>query len=234
MDKELKMRNAVFLLCITTILSCHKTDYSNVMFSNNVDDLLKLNNYDNINKFKINDSITKYSAQKNQFKLTGDYNEIFKHKAGWWTITDTVSNEKQLSVEIIMEGKSERKSQVLIFKNGEIDTAKSKFYNFELTYNKNSPDKVIYHFYTSKSNFSTKETTFTYAIFESNQMITNTQVNCKKIQNNHHYYEIDVRNFNFHANYFIAGIFSQYSFNTKNKEMGISEIFVQDSIKMKK
>ncbi|MBD3903568.1 hypothetical protein NAL32_00705 [Chryseobacterium sp. Ch-15] len=225
---EKKVRLIFLSIILTWIISCKKEDTSTL----DIKQALDLSRYKLSQKI-INDSIIEYTGENEKLSIKGEYNKNRNHKIGWWNVYDKKKKEIFSKIQIFVEDDKEKINQVLIYDNNKIDTSKSKFYTKDIEYQNNRLSKIKYNFFTPKSTFKTKNIDLFYDIFtdENNSVTKKASIEVKN--QSHHYYEIDLSKYYDKKNIFIAGLFSEYSYGNKTDEMGINEMFIEDSIKAK-
>src|SRR5690606_27939876 len=228
MESKIKL---IILLIISLFISCNKKIDENPPI-NDVTQLLDLSKY-KLSANIINDSIQEYNDTNDNFLIKGNYNRKQNHKIITRTIYNKVNHEKYLMVEIFVENNIERNNQILFYQNNKIDYTRSKLYTVDILYKNDKLHKAAYNFYMPKSYFRTKNVDLIYEIitYKENSNPQKLSLNIKN--NNHHYCEIDLSNYNQDQNILIGGLFSEYSYNDKSQEMGINEIFINDTIKIK-
>lgn len=214
------------------LVSCQKKHQVKSSYSD-LNAILTLSNY-KVSQKVINDSIVDISGYNKQFTIHGQYNVRSRHKLGWWDINDKIKNEKYLTVEIFLEGNIERKNQILFYHQNRIDTIRSKMYTVDFKYINDKKLKAMYHFYTPKSDFITQNVNLVYSVMTNNEDTEPKEI-ALKIRNNSHYYcEIDLSKHANSKNIIVGGLFSEYSSNKNQTEMGINDIFIRDTVPYRK
>lgn len=230
MEKKIKEYKKIITLSLTLLfLSCKKETHIKPM-NKDLNNILALSNY-KISQRGINDSIVEYIGYNENFIIRGKYNRKFKHKIEWWNIYNKRNNEKYLSIQIFLEGRVERKNQIVFYNQNKIDTFISKFYNVKFVHGKNGVQKAIYNFYTPKSNYYTKNVDFIYSLITDKEETNPQKISLDINDNSFHHYEIDLSKYADSKKLLIGGLFSEYSYNNKTKKMGVNEIFIQDTIR---
>lgn len=210
------------------LASCQKKHQIKIS-DNDLNAILTLSNYKTSQRV-INDSIIEISGYNEKFTIQGKYNRKSRHKLGWWDIHDKVNNQKYLNVQIFLEDNIERKNQILFYHQNKIDTSSSKLYTTDFKYENNKINKVIYHFYTPKGDFITKNVDLIYSITTDNTDTEPKKIALKIQNNSRHYCEIDLSKYSNSKWIVVGGLFSEYSSNKNETEMGISDIFIRDTI----
>ncbi|MDR6923960.1 hypothetical protein [Chryseobacterium sp. 2987] len=228
------MKNKLFLSIITifTLLSCQKKHQVKAS-DNDLNAILTLSNYKTSQK-TINDSIIEISGYNEKFTIQGKYNKNSKHKIGWWDIHYKMNDQKYFNVEFFLEDNIERKNQIIFYHQNKIDTSKSKLYTTNFKYENNKISKVIYHFYTPKSDFITKNVDLIYDITTDTKDSEPQKIALNIHNNSHHYCEIDLTKYKNSKSIIVGGLFSEYSSNKAKTEMGVNDIFIHDTIQVTK
>ncbi|KAA2220668.1 hypothetical protein [Chryseobacterium sediminis] len=220
-----KKLNLAVLIIPFLLHSCKKDQIANI----DPKFLLDLTKY-SLNKRAVNDSIIEYFGENKDFFIQGKYNNKLQHKTGWWSISRK-NKEMYTKIQIFLEGDKEKNNQILRFNQNKIDTAKSKFYNLSFEYKNGRISKAKYDFYTPKSAYHTEYADLYYDIYIGKKSVESKKIKLKIVNDFHHSYEIDLSKYENQRNIFIGGLFVEYSFNDKKEEMGINEIFLEDSLK---
>lgn len=231
------MKNRI-LLCMVVIklsiafslFSCKKKQKINR--PDDLNSILALSNYKTSQK-EVNDSIIEISGYNEKFTIQGKYNKKSHHKLGWWDIHDK-NNQKFLKVQIFLEDTIERKNQILFYHQNKIDTTRSKLYTIDFKYENNKIKKIVYRFYTPMSDFVTKNVDLIYSITTINGETEPRKLALKIKNNNRHYCEIDLSKYADSKRIVVGGLFSEYSSNKDETEMGINDIFIRDTIPIRK
>ncbi|SHK53931.1 hypothetical protein [Chryseobacterium polytrichastri] len=137
--------NIIISFFFLTILACKKKEiidpYKDLNATEYFSISTNLKNLKNIERFKVNDSIFKIKGQFEAYEITGNINNN-QIRLGWWVARNAVTRDIKAKLEYIFIDNKEFVNQYILFKNGKIDTAKSKFYSFS---KKN--DSIKYKFY---------------------------------------------------------------------------------------
>ena len=174
-------------------------------------------------KTKLNDSTYRIRGLVNSLQVTG-YLTQNDEKIDWWEVADT-NGEKVAMVEYRIVDKKVFANQYKVFNNSKLDVYKSKYYTL-----KSDKDKVSYSFYVPKSeDIVETKANFLYSVYdiEKNKEVISSE--CEWVNSDNKFRcEFSVPNKN---NILVSGIFFELS-QTKNGEMGASEIYVRDTIKI--
>ena len=174
-------------------------------------------------KTKLNDSTYRIRGLVNSLQVTG-YLTQNDEKIDWWEVADA-NGKKVAMVEYRIVDKKVFANQYKVFNDSKLDIYKSKYYTL-----KSDKDKVFYSFYVPKSEDVVKtKANFLYSIYdiEKNKEIISSE--CEWVNSDNKFQcEFSVPNKN---NILVSGIFFELS-QTKNGEMGASEIYVRDTIKI--
>lgn len=225
---EVKIKLIFLSIILTWIISCKKDDSTGL----NIKQMLDLSEY-KLSQRIINDSVVEYIGENEKFSIKGRYNKKQNHKIGWWNIYNKEEKEMFSKIQIFVEDGKERNNQILMYKHNKIDTSKSKFYTTDFEYQENRVYKIKYNFFTPKGTFKTKNVNLFYDIFTDENNSVTKKISIVVKNNSHHYCEIDLSKYYHKKNIFIGGLFTEYSYGNKTDEMGINEIFIEDSIKIK-
>ena len=197
------MKKYIYIIFLLT-LSCCKKDQSE-------------------EKIKLNDSTYRIRGLVNSLLVTG-YLTQNDEKIDWWEVADT-NGEKVAMVEYRIVDKKVFANQYKVFNDSKLDVYKSKYYTL-----KSDKDKVSYSFYVPKSEDVVEtKANFLYSVYdiEKNKEIISSE--CEWVNSDNKFQcEFSVPNKN---NILVSGVFFELS-QTKNGEMGASEIYVRDTIKI--
>ena len=174
-------------------------------------------------KTKLNDSTYRIRGFVNSLLVTG-YLTQNDEKIDWWEVADA-NGKKVAMVEYRIVDKKVFANQYKVFNDSKLDVYKSKYYTL-----KSDKDKVSYSFYVPKSeDIVETKANFLYSVYdiEKNKEIISSE--CEWVNpDNKFQCEFSIPNKN---NILVSGVFFELS-QTKNGEMGASEIYVRDTIKI--
>ena len=219
------MKNIAYLIVLFIIISCKKDQLEEKITINSQDFFLEMTDIDKLNKTektKLNDSTYRIRGLVNSLQVTG-YLTQNDEKIDWWEVADT-NGKKVAMIEYRIVDKKVFANQYKVFNNSELDIYKSKYYTLKL-----DKDKVSYSFYVPKSeDIVETKANFLYSVYdiEKNKEIISSE--CEWVNSDNKFQcEFSVPNKN---NILVSGVFFELS-QTKNGEMGASEIYVRDTIK---
>ena len=220
------MKNIAYLIVLfIIIISCKKDQLEEKITINSQDFFLEMTDIDKLKKTektKLNDSTYRIRGLVNSLQVTG-YLTQNDEKIDWWEVADT-DGEKVAMVEYRIVDKKVFANQYKVFNDSKLDVYKSKYYTL-----KSDKDKVSYSFYVSKSeDIVETKANFLYSVYdiEKNKEIISSE--CEWVNSDNKFQcEFSVPNKN---NILVSGVFFELS-QTKNGEMGASEIYVRDTIK---
>lgn len=219
------MKNIAYIIVLFIIISCKKDQLEEKITINSQDFFLEMTDIDKLNKTektKLNDSTYRIRGLVNSLQVTG-YLTQNDEKIDWWEVADT-NGKKVAMIEYRIVDKKVFANQYKVFNNSELDIYKSKYYTLKL-----DKDKVSYSFYVPKSeDIVETKANFLYSVYdiEKNKEIISSE--CEWVNSDNKFqYEFLVPNKN---NILVSGVFFELS-QTKNGEMGASEIYVRDTIK---
>lgn len=219
------MKNIAYIIVLFIIISCKKDQLEEKITINSQDFFLEMTDIDKLNKTektKLNDSTYRIRGLVNSLQVTG-YLTQNDEKIDWWEVADT-NGKKVAMIEYRIVDKKVFANQYKVFNNSELDIYKSKYYTLKL-----DKDKVSYSFYVPKSeDIVETKANFLYSVYdiEKNKEIISSE--CEWVNSDNKFqYEFSVPNKN---NILVSGVFFELS-QTKNGEMGASEIYVRDTIK---
>ena len=219
------MKNIAYLIVLFIIISCKKDQLEEKITINSQDFFLEMTDIDKLNKTektKLNDSTYRIRGLVNSLQVTG-YLTQNDEKIDWWEVADT-NGKKVAMVEYRIVDKKVFANQYKVFNNSELDIYKSKYYTL-----KSDKDKILYSFYVPKSeDIVETKANFLYSVYdiEKNKEIISSE--CEWVNSDNKFQcEFSVPNKN---NILVSGVFFELS-QTKNGEMGASEIYVRDTIK---
>ena len=220
------MKNIAYLIVLFIIISCKKDQLEEKITINSQDFFLEMTDIDKLNKTektKLNDSTYRIRGLVNSLQVTG-YLTQNDEKIDWWEVADT-NGKKVAMIEYRIVDKKVFANQYKVFNNSELDIYKSKYYTL-----KSDKDKILYSFYVPKSeDIVETKANFLYSVYdiEKNKEIIRSE--CEWVNSDNKFQcEFSVPNKN---NVLVSGIFFELS-QTKNGEMGASEIYVRDTIKI--
>ena len=220
------MKNIAYIIVLFIIISCKKDQLEEKITINSQDFFLEMTDIDKLNKTektKLNDSTYRIRGLVNSLQVTG-YLTQNDEKIDWWEVADT-NGKKVAMIEYRIVDKKVFANQYKVFNNSELDIYKSKYYTLKL-----DKDKVSYSFYVPKSeDIVETKANFLYSVYdiEKNKEIISSE--CEWVNSDNKFqYEFSVPNKN---NILVSGVFFELS-QTKNGEMGASEIYVRDTIKI--
>ena len=220
------MKNIAYLIVLfIIIISCKKDQLEEKITINSQDFFLEMTDIDKLKKTektKLNDSTYRIRGFVNSLQVTG-YLTQNDEKIDWWEVADT-NGKKVATIEYRIVDKKVFANQYKVFNNSELDIYKSKYYTLKL-----DKDKVSYSFYVPKSeDIVETKANFLYSVYdiEKNKEIISSE--CEWVNSDNKFQcEFLVPNKN---NILVSGVFFELS-QTKNGEMGASEIYVRDTIK---
>ena len=219
------MKNIAYLIVLFIIISCKKDQLEEKITINSQDFFLEMTDIDKLNKTektKLNDSTYRIRGLVNSLQVTG-YLTQNDEKIDWWEVADT-NGKKVAMIEYRIVDKKVFANQYKVFNNSELDIYKSKYYTL-----KSDKDKILYSFYVPKSeDIVETKANFLYSVYdiEKNKEIIRSE--CEWVNSDNKFQcEFSVPNKN---NILVSGVFFELS-QTKNGEMGASEIYVRDTIK---
>ena len=219
------MKNIAYLIVLFIIISCKKDQLEEKITINSQDFFLEMTDIDKLKKTektKLNDSTYRIRGFVNSLQVTG-YLTQNDEKIDWWEVADT-NGKKVATIEYRIVDKKVFANQYKVFNNSELDIYKSKYYTLKL-----DKDKVSYSFYVPKSgDIVETKANFLYSVYdiEKNKEIISSE--CEWVNSDNKFQcEFSVPNKN---NILVSGVFFELS-QTKNGEMGASEIYVRDTIK---
>ena len=219
------MKNIAYLIVLFIIISCKKDQLEEKITINSQDFFLEMTDIDKLNKTektKLNDSTYRIRGLVNSLQVTG-YLTQNDEKIDWWEVADT-NGKKVAMIEYRIVDKKVFANQYKVFNNSELDIYKSKYYTLKL-----DKDKVSYSFYVPKSeDIVETKANFLYSVYdiEKNKEIISSE--CEWVNSDNKFQcEFSVPNKN---NILVSGVFFELS-QTKNGQMGASEIYVRDTIK---
>ena len=220
------MKNIAYLIVLfIIIISCKKDQLEEKITINSQDFFLEMTDIDKLKKTektKLNDSTYRIRGFVNSLQVTG-YLTQNDEKIDWWEVADT-NGKKVATIEYRIVDKKLFANQYKVFNNSELDIYKSKYYTLKL-----DKDKVSYSFYVPKSeDIVETKANFLYSVYdiEKNKEIISSE--CEWVNSDNKFQcEFSVPNKN---NILVSGVFFELS-QTKNGEMGASEIYVRDTIK---
>ena len=219
------MKNIAYLIVLFIIISCKKDQLEEKITINSQDFFLEMTDIDKLNKTektKLNDSTYRIRGLVNSLQVTG-YLTQNDEKIDWWEVADT-NGKKVAMIEYRIVDKKVFANQYKVFNNSELDIYKSKYYTL-----KSDKDKILYSFYVPKSeDIVETKANFLYSVYdiEKNKEIISSE--CEWVNSDNKFQcEFSVPNKN---NILVSGVFFELS-QTKNGEMGASEIYVRDTIK---
>lgn len=220
------MKNIAYLIVLfIIIISCKKDQSEEKITINSQDFFLEMTDIDKLKKTektKLNDSTYRIRGLVNSLQVTG-YLTQNDEKIDWWEVSDT-NGKKVATIEYRIVDKKVFANQYKVFNNSELDIYKSKYYTLKL-----DKDKVSYSFYVPKSeDIVETKANFLYSVYdiEKNKEIISSE--CEWVNSDNKFQcEFSVPNKN---NILVSGVFFELS-QTKNGEMGASEIYVRDTIK---
>ena len=219
------MKNIAYIIVLFIIISCKTDQLEEKITINSQDFFLEMTDIDKLNKTektKLNDSTYRIRGLVNSLQVTG-YLTQNDEKIDWWEVADT-NGKKVAMIEYRIVDKKVFANQYKVFNNSELDIYKSKYYTLKL-----DKDKVSYSFYVPKSeDIVETKANFLYSVYdiEKNKEIISSE--CEWVNSDNKFQcEFSVPNKN---NILVSGVFFELS-QTKNGEMGASEIYVRDTIK---
>ena len=219
------MKNIAYIIVLFIIISCKTDQLEEKITINSQDFFLEMTDIDKLNKTektKLNDSTYRIRGLVNSLQVTG-YLTQNDEKIDWWEVADT-NGKKVAMIEYRIVDKKVFANQYKVFNNSELDIYKSKYYTLKL-----DKDKVSYSFYVPKSeDIVETKANFLYSVYdiEKNKEIISSE--CEWVNSDNKFQcEFLVPNKN---NILVSGVFFELS-QTKNGEMGASEIYVRDTIK---
>ena len=219
------MKNIAYIIVLFIIISCKKDQLEEKITINSQDFFLEMTDIDKLNKTektKLNDSTYRIRGLVNSLQVTG-YLTQNDEKIDWWEVADT-NGKKVAMIEYRIVDKKVFANQYKVFNNSELDIYKSKYYTLKL-----DKDKVSYSFYVPNSeDIVETKANFLYSVYdiEKNKEIISSE--CEWVNSDNKFQcEFSVPNKN---NILVSGVFFELS-QTKNGEMGASEIYVRDTIK---
>ena len=220
------MKNIAYLIVLfIIIISCKKDQLEEKITINSQDFFLEMTDIDKLKKTektKLNDSTYRIRGFVNSLQVMG-YLTQNDEKIDWWEVADT-NGKKVATIEYRIVDKKVFANQYKVFNNSELDIYKSKYYTLKL-----DKDKVSYSFYVPKSeDIVETKANFLYSVYdiEKNKEIISSE--CEWVNSDNKFQcEFSVPNKN---NILVSGVFFELS-QTKNGEMGASEIYVRDTIK---
>ena len=208
------MKKYIYIIFLLTLSCCKKDQSEEKTAINSQDFFLEMTDIDKLKKTektKLNDSTYRIRGLVNSLLVTG-YLTQNDEKIDWWEVAD--ANDKKVFA-----------NQYKVFNDSKLDVYKSKYYTL-----KSDKDKVSYSFYVPKSEDVVEtKANFLYSVYdiEKNKEIISSE--CEWVNSDNKFQcEFSVPNKN---NILVSGIFFELS-QTKNGEMGASEIYVRDTIKM--
>ena len=220
------MKNIAYIIVLFIIISCKKDQLEEKITINSQDFFLEMTDIDKLNKTektKLNDSTYRIRGFVNSLQVTG-YLTQNDEKIDWWEVADA-NGKKVAMVEYRIVDKKVFANQYKVFNNSKLDVYKSKYCTLKL-----DKDKVSYSFYVPKSeDIVETKANFLYSVYdiEKNKEIISSE--CEWVNpDNKFQCEFSIPNKN---NILVSGIFFELS-QTKNGEMGASEIYVRDTIKI--
>ncbi len=212
------MKKYIYIIFLLTLSSCKKDQSEEKTTINSQDFFLEMTDIDKFKKTektKLNDSTYRIRGLVNSLLVTG-YLTQNDEKIDWWEVADA-NGKKVAMVEYRIVDKKVFANQYKVFK--------SKYYTL-----KSDKEKVSYSFYVPKSeDIVETKANFLYSVYdiEKNKEIISSE--CEWVNpDNKFQCEFSIPNKN---NILVSGIFFELS-QTKNGEMGASEIYVRDTIKM--
>lgn len=214
------------ILIFFSLVSCQKE-------KNEIDNLkelglvLNLNNYKTSEK-KINDSIFLIKAKNDVYKTSGNYNKNNKSRTGWWNFYK--NNEKVLGVEFNYLDKKEHVNQLIVFDNYKVDSLKSKLYKSEIVFDKNGViicQKFI--FFTPNMETLKNKSVLNYIYLQNGKIIKEGTVENLKKNDNRYSFMIPL-NLTENKNIVFKGIFSEITLDKEVTEVGLNEIYIEDSL----
>ena len=227
------MKNVIKIFSIFILVSCKNEQKEPISINKDLDDLFKIDNYQNIIKKKINDSVLIFEGKNERFSIKGQYNFVNNYKTGWWKSYDNISKEKYLEVEFFKEDnkKKELNNQIIFYKNNNVNFNSSKFYT-----KKYDPKNrvILYNFYCSKTVGSNYSAVVNIGIISGEKpLLYPTDFECKKIAEGNYQYSLDLSKYMSHSDFKIIGLFSEYSTDKKKNTLGIDQIFMSDTVRIK-
>ena len=220
------MKKYIYIIFLLTLSCCKKDQSEEKTAINSQDFFLEMTDIDKLKKTektKLNDSTYRIRGLVNSLLVTG-YLTQNDEKIDWWEVADA-NGKKVAMVEYRIVDKKVFANQYKVFNDSKLDVYKSKYYTL-----KSDKDKVSYSFYVPKSgDIVETKANFLYSVYdiEKNKEIISSE--CEWVNSDNKFQcEFSVPNKN---NILVSGIFFELS-QTKNGEMGASEIYVRDTIKM--
>lgn len=224
----------VFFILSILILGCKDKQEKPLTIKDDLNNLFNLSNYQASRQQKINDSIIQYEGENNRFLITGKYNYLKKYKTSWWNVYDKKSKEKYLDLEFFKEygNPKELNNQIIFYRGNKVNTFNSKFYTKEY----NAKNKtILYNFYCSKSSNKPYSAKINIGIISNEKPIMYpVDFECTRITQGQYQFSLDISEYSEYNDLNIIGLFSEYSTNNTKNELGIDQIFINDTITTKR
>jgi hypothetical protein len=217
----------IYTVLFFTLFFCSKKQSEEKAIINSQDFFSKITDISKLKKAektKLNDSTYRIKGNIDSYQVTGYLTENNK-KIDWWKIAESNSNKESVIIEYRLVDKKEFANQYKVFNNSELDVNKSKYYTLT---SKNS--NISYSFYVPKSkDVIESKGRFLYSIYDidKNKELINSKCECMNSDNLFHC-TLSIPNKN---NIVISGVFFEVT-KIKDGEMGGSEIYVRDTIKI--
>lgn len=228
----MKNKTIVSLLVFIVLFGCKKEEPRALSIKDDIDNLFDLTKYKKILQKKINDSVMIFEGKNKRFSIKGQYNFVSNYKIGWWKSYDITNKEKYLDIEFFKEidKTKEFNNQIIFYKNNIIDTLYSKFYTKKMR----DDETLLYSFYFPKSWDKFYSTNINIGIISNERpLLYPTDFKSEKIKEGCYTHLLNLSKYKNHKDLNIIGLFSEYSINEKEKKISISEIFINDTIKLK-
>jgi hypothetical protein len=220
-------KHIVFYLLVLFIFSCKKeksNDYEKMNSTEHFSIPTNINNLTNIEKNRIGDSLYKIKGKFGVYEVTGQVKEN-NVRTGWWQAKDLKTKILIAKFEYRIIDNKEFINQFIFYKNGKIDTLKSKFYS--LSRNENS---IKYKFYTpNQSREIRSEGKLNYKYIFQGKAKNHLECKCVKDKNIFDC-ELPISKDTDVDNLIILGNFWEM-FQLDNGDIGQNDIYISDTLK---
>jgi|GEM_PF-2045780 len=189
--------------------------------------VLNLKNYKIIEK-KVNDSVISIEAKNDIYKTSGNYNKNNKSRIGWWNFYK--NNEKVIDIEFNYFDKKEHVNQMLVYNHQTLDSSESKMYTSNIIFDKKGVIRgQKFNFYTPIIETEKNKSVLNYVYLQNDKIIKEGTI--ENLNKNGSKYSFTVPlNLIEGKNIIFKGIFSEITIDKEITEVGLDEIYVEDTL----